>query len=193
MSTESDSFDYDSISPGYYDVVFRRRSGIQSKWHHLKFARVCASMGSYGSHLDIACGPGTLIGTLASHSPSVGVDIAPDQIRYAERTYGTPDHRFEQIEEGTLPFPEATYDIVTLLDVIEHLTENEANQLLLETHRVLRPGGRVLIGTPNFASLWPAVEWFVNRLGEVSYEHQHILHFDPQRPPATDEVRRRRR
>jgi hypothetical protein len=28
-------FDYDSIPAGYYDLVFRRRRGMQSKWHHL--------------------------------------------------------------------------------------------------------------------------------------------------------------
>ena len=33
-------FDYSTIPPGHYDRVFRRRRGIQSKWHHLKFQRV---------------------------------------------------------------------------------------------------------------------------------------------------------
>ena len=30
-------FDYDTIPVGYYDNVYRRRRGIQSKWHHMKF------------------------------------------------------------------------------------------------------------------------------------------------------------
>ena len=76
---------YDSIEWGYYDRVFRRCAGIQSKWHHLKFARIRSEMSNYDTHLDIGCGPGTFIGTLKSSALSVGVDIAENQIAYAHR------------------------------------------------------------------------------------------------------------
>ncbi len=170
-------FDYGSIPSGYYDSVFRRRSGVQSKWHHAKFARIRAEMGSYESHLDIGCGPGTFIGTLAPDRNSTGVDIASDQVVYAQRTHGTPEHRFRHIQPGQLPFGENSFDVVTLVELIEHLSEDDNIDLLRSAHAALRPGGRIVVSTPNYASLWPLLEWMVGRLGEVSYAEQHITHF----------------
>lgn len=52
----------------------------------------------------------------------------------------------------TLPFENETYDIVTALDVIEHLDDDIAG--LKEMFRVLRPGGKTLIFVPAFMWLW---------------------------------------
>jgi len=49
-----------------------------------------------------------------------------------------------------LPLEDNCADVVTMLDVIEHLTETEQAAALNEVHRILRPGGRLLIHTmPN--------------------------------------------
>ena len=69
-------------------------------------------------------------------------------------------------------------DIVTMIELIEHLNEEDGLNLLREARRTLRSGGRIMISTPNYASPWPVVEWFVNRLGAVSYEDQHISRFN---------------
>ena len=58
------TFDYDQIQSGHYDEVFHRHQGIQSCWHHLKFQQVKDALGACARHLDIGCGPGTLIGLL---------------------------------------------------------------------------------------------------------------------------------
>src|SRR5581483_5646380 len=50
------------------------------------------------------------------------------------------------------PFPAASFDLVTALDVIEHVDADE--KVLREAHRVLRPGGHMLITTPAFQWLW---------------------------------------
>ena len=39
-SAAKGGFDYDALPAGYYDQVFHRRRGVQSKWHHLKFAQL---------------------------------------------------------------------------------------------------------------------------------------------------------
>ena len=59
----TDTYDYDAIDVGYYDAVFHRNQGMQSKWHQLKFDRIRRELGQPQKHLDIACGPGTFIGT----------------------------------------------------------------------------------------------------------------------------------
>lgn len=46
---------YDAIPTGYYDAVFHRRRGVQSKWHHLKFERLRRAVAGCTDHLDIGC------------------------------------------------------------------------------------------------------------------------------------------
>lgn len=174
------SFDYASIPTGYYDDIFRREKGAQSAWHHLKFSTVRAAMPPhYRDHLDIGCGAGTFISTLAPERRSTGVDIAEAQIEYAKQHYGTESHRFICIDAmKELPFSENAFDVVTMVEIIEHLPMTENRRLLEEALRVLRPGGRIVLTTPNYASFWPILESIVNRLGDVSYEDQHISPFN---------------
>jgi SAM-dependent methyltransferase len=183
MSQESSvPYDYDAIGPGYYDEVFRRGAGIQSKWHHLKFKHVRAQFPSGArDHLDIGCGPGTFIGTLPETMHCVGTDLAAAQIDYANREYGTPQHTFLCVRDGQLPFDDAQYDVVTLIELIEHIERPLIESLLREAARVLRPGGRLLLTTPNYASLWPLLEKVVNARAPVTYEDQHISFFTPGR------------
>jgi len=176
------SYNYDAIGPGYYDEVFRRNAGIQSKWHHLKFAHVRRQFPADArDHLDIGCGPGTFIGTLPSSLHCVGTDLAQAQIDYANREYGSDTHSFLCVRAGAMPFDDASFDVVTLVELIEHLERPVIEGLLVEARRVLRPGGRLLLTTPNYASLWPLLEKVVNAKAPVTYEDQHISFFTPAR------------
>jgi len=172
-------FDYNSIPIGYYDEVFRRRRGIQSKWHHLKFCRVAREISSRARHLDVACGPGTFISTLDSSIESLGVDIAEAQILYAQTQYGLSNKRFRVMVPGKLPFDDSIFDVVTSVELIEHISPDDASQLLAECRRVLRPGGKLVITTPNYQCFWPMIEALLNRLTPVSYEDQHIARYKP--------------
>ncbi len=179
---QSVPYDYDAIGPGYYDEVFRRGAGIQSKWHHLKFRHVRAQFEPDArDHLDIGCGPGTFIGTLPAEMHCVGTDLAAAQIDFANREYGTAHHTFQCVRDAALPFEEARFDVVTLVELIEHLERSHIESLLADARRVLRPGGQLLLTTPNYASLWPLLEKVVNAQAPVSYEDQHITFFTPRR------------
>lgn len=176
------TYDYDGIVPGYYDEVFRRGSGIQSKWHHLKFRHVYASFpDDVRDHLDVGCGPGTFIGTLPNEMRCVGTDLAKAQIDYANREYGTTSHSFVCVRDDTLPFEVAQFDVVTSIELIEHLQPIAIDRLLKEVRRVLRPGGRLLLTTPNYAGFWPLLEKVVNARAPVSYENQHVTFFTPEK------------
>ena len=73
--------------------------------------------------------------------------------RIRSAAYGE-EHCFEchcfDIERTTFPFPDDTFDVVMWCEVIEHLTQNPIFTLR-EIHRVLKPGGAVVISTPNVA------------------------------------------
>jgi 2-polyprenyl-3-methyl-5-hydroxy-6-metoxy-1,4-benzoquinol methylase len=171
------AYSYDSIPVGFYDEVFQRNHGIQSKWHHHKFRRIVQEIGSVAKHLDFGCGPGTLIHLLPSGISAVGVDIAASQVSYAEQNYAGPEKQFIQIESSELPFADATFDSISCIEVVEHLELKHTRAILAEFIRVLRPGGKLIVTTPNYGSLWPLIEIMVNRLSHVSYEDQHIAKF----------------
>jgi ubiquinone/menaquinone biosynthesis C-methylase UbiE len=171
-------FDYDTIGPGYYDEIFRRGAGVQSKWHHLKFRNVRASFPvGVRDHLDIGCGPGTFIGTLPQELRCIGTDSAAAQINYANAKYGSGTHTFLCASDSKLPFEDCRFDVVTLIELIEHLDREFVKELLVEARRVLRLGGRLVVTTPNYASLWPLLERVVNAQTPVSYAQQHISFF----------------
>ena len=71
-----------------------------------------------------------------------------------------------------------------MIELIEHLPPADARRLLAEARDVLAPGGRLVVTTPNYRSLWPLIEWGVNRVSRVSYEQQHINKYERGRLAA---------
>lgn len=175
-------YNYESIPTGYYDDIFHKKKGVQSCWHFLKFLKVRESISSASKKiLDIGCGPGTFLGNFAPESAEcIGVDISSNQIEFATKKYG--NHRLQfQKTDGLLPYPENHFDTITSIELIEHLNTKEVKTLLQECHRVLKPGGQLVLTTPNYKSFWVILEKLVNRFSPVSYEHQHITHFSKKK------------
>lgn len=95
-----------------------------------------------GKLLDVAAGAGYTSARLRKIGFDVtATDIHADQFQPKEIPLVTAD-----LNRG-FPFPDATFDTVVALEIIEHV-ENP-NQFLREIARVLRPGGHVVLSTPN--------------------------------------------
>jgi SAM-dependent methyltransferase len=176
---EPPPFDYSTIPPGHYDLVYRRRRGIQSKWHHLKFERVAQELAGYRRVLDVGCGPGTLVGMLSGEHEAYGVDITTPQIEYANRVYAESPPTFFACALQDLPEELGAFDAISAVELIEHLPPALAADTLGTALNRLRPGGKLVLTTPDFRSAWPLVERIVNRLGDVSYYVQHINKLTP--------------
>jgi 2-polyprenyl-3-methyl-5-hydroxy-6-metoxy-1,4-benzoquinol methylase len=100
---------------------------------------------------DIACGNGYLLRFFLKrgYRHVQGVDISAEQLAVARQIC---EH--VQLQNGTefmLKHP-ATFDLITALDLIEHLTKDELLKFLRAAHGALRPGGRLVLQTPNCAS-----------------------------------------
>ncbi len=174
------NYDYDSIPAGYYDLVFSQNKGIQSAWHRQKFEFLAKLIPSSGSHLDIGCGPGTFLGNFNAAANAVGVDIAGDQIDYALNKYSSKNISFIHIDGSILPFDDESFDVVSIVEVIEHLEWNVLDHLMNEALRVLKPSGILVLSTPNYSSPWPLLEWVVNKIAHISYDEQHVTKFTPR-------------
>jgi len=114
--------------------------------------------------LDIGCGVGRVALPLAARLPPgvtyEGFDVVRGAIRWCRRriTRNRPNFRFQHVcvrnpeysllgvpaAKFQFPFPETSFDCAFAFSVFTHLTFPEMRQYLRESHRVLKPGGRLI-------------------------------------------------
>lgn len=103
---------------------------------------------SPGKLLDVGCGNGSFLGRMRELGWKVqGVEPDPEAARLAAAKLGVPVHVGDL---GSAGFPSGYFDAVTLNHVIEHVPDPE--WVLQECHRLLRPGGHLVVVTPNVES-----------------------------------------
>lgn len=99
--------------------------------------------------LDIGCGTGANLDHLARYGAAQGVDVSALALGFCRRR----GHERVMCASATeLPFAAASFDLVTALDVIEHLEDDHLG--LSEVRRVLKPGAPAVIFVPAFEALW---------------------------------------
>ncbi|MGB7922072.1 MAG: class I SAM-dependent methyltransferase [Pyrinomonadaceae bacterium] len=117
------------------------------------FVEQAASSLPTGGHppriLDVGCGTGANLLMLNQHGEAHGVDISPDALSFCQ-SRGLNNVQYGEAE--SLPYEDNSFDIVTSIDVIEHLDDDVA--CLQEMKRILRPGGKAVLFVPAFMFLW---------------------------------------
>lgn len=100
--------------------------------------------------LDLGCGTGANLALFERYGELCGLDASSEALRFA----ATRDARRRLVEGGAnrLPFRDATFDVITALDVVEHLQDDCG--ALREVRRLLRPNGRLIATVPAFQWLW---------------------------------------
>lgn len=125
--------------------------------------------------LDVGCGwDARLLKAVEPHVRSaVGVDFKAPALCNGKLTTVTASLT------DRLPFPDAAFDVVTLLAVLEHLAHPRA--VVVEIARVLKPGGHVVMTVPSRAAQ-PVLEFLAYRLGIVSEAEirDHKRYYDRQ-------------
>lgn len=175
-------FDYSRIPLGYYDAITREGNPVRRLWHLSKFERVIDYLPRRPGQrlLDIGCFAGTFLAMLDpdEFSYQLGVDILPEQVAYAQEHHGRRNREFRHIADlGGLAAIDDAFDCITFIEVMEHLPIAEIRIVLEQVARLLKPGGKLVLTTPNYASAWPAIELLINRFSDLSYEEQHITRF----------------
>lgn len=102
-----------------------------------------------GKLLEVGCGSGHFLAKMKARGWVVeGVDFDPRAVDYAHTTYNIKVHH-GSLESAE--YPDSTFDVVAMNHVIEHVFD--PIDLLQEARRVLKPGGKVVVVTPNIASM----------------------------------------
>ena len=113
-------------------------------------AKVCRDIGKPQPRiLDVGCGTGANLQMLAQFGAAEGVDVSADALDFC-RARGLA--KVKQGAAEDLPFADASFDLVTGLDVVEHLDDDIVG--LREMRRVLRQDGRAVLFVPAFMFLW---------------------------------------
>ena len=98
--------------------------------------------------LDVGCGTGTMLGHLRRFGQAQGVDMDPDAVNFTRER----GEKASLALGHELPFADASFDLVTALDVIEHI--EDVGPALSEIRRVLKDDGIFLCSVPAFMFLW---------------------------------------
>ena len=99
--------------------------------------------------LDIASGEGYGSNLLSKHAEHVtGVDISDDAVKHANEKYAKENTLTYRVGSASkIPLEDASVDVVTSFETLEHTTEHE--EFLQEIKRVLVPGGLLIMSTPD--------------------------------------------
>jgi len=100
--------------------------------------------------LDCGCGTGYNLPMLRRYGRATGIDLTWRGLEYA---HASGERRLARATAASLPFPAATFDLVTSFDVLYALEEAAARRAIDEMFRVLKPGGQAVLNVAALPAL----------------------------------------
>jgi GT2 family glycosyltransferase/SAM-dependent methyltransferase/glycosyltransferase involved in cell wall biosynthesis len=136
-----------SATHAYTDERFSSGHALETEIEHFHRYYLARAMADGLDVLDISSGEGYGSAMLAQVAHSVvGVDIDPVAVAHASTTHVADNLRYRQGSATALPLDDGTVDMVVSFETLEHFAEHDL--FFAEARRVLRPGGRLIISTP---------------------------------------------
>jgi 2-polyprenyl-3-methyl-5-hydroxy-6-metoxy-1,4-benzoquinol methylase len=173
----------DIAIPGdYQHRALLEGSSVQRYWHQSKLELLdwMFTPDPTDVVLDIGCGSGVFANQLASYGADVlAIDGNPDAIAYASETFERDRLEFRQGRLDEIDLPANSFDRASCLEIVEHVYPEQVHALFAQLRQVLRPGGSLLVTTPNYRGAWPLVEWVSDRFAPTAKmdADQHVTHF----------------
>ncbi len=178
-------WDYYSRTPPYADMYFSKVFGAQ-------ILKACSlPLSAELDVLDFGCGPGFLwdhLRMLGARWAYTGVDFSSNSVRDLQHKAAGVSGFVRATHITSLPmgFGKHTFDVVLLVEVVEHLVDAHLNATLQEASRLLKRGGTMVITTPNREDLGRAKKICPN-CSAVFHEWQHVRSWSKE--ALTDYVR----
>lgn len=167
-------WDHYSTNPAMEDVYFAKSVGKSLINYVAKRIRI-------GTAVDIGCGRGDLIEILLKGGHQViAVDQSPASVEQVEkRFHGQPGFKGAALIRDGIQVADQSADTAFMVEVVEHLNDSALSQALEEAHRVLKPGGHLVLTTPNEEDL-RLNESMCPECGSVFHRVQHVRSWSAQ-------------
>ena len=156
----------------YYEELWERLpDDVTPPDRALRLRFALDNVGPEDRILDLGSGAGDLTAELhRAGARALGVEVAEAAVRRARARHPGLEFRLAPID-GPLPLADGEVDVVWSSEVIEHVADTA--RWLSEVRRVLRPGGRLVLTTPNHGRLRLAVGG-LERYSEPLGDHLHL-------------------
>ena len=166
----------------YEDRAFDSRHPPQRYWQRTRHRHIRDLAGSAGRVLDVGCGSSRLLGSLPSDS--VGLDLLIGKLRRARRF----ERPLVQADAVGLPFRDRVFGAVVASQLVELVLPG--GHALTEMARVLRPGGRLILATPDYGRRrWRFLGALYSRIVPGAGDHPPLARYS--RRQLVDEVESR--
>jgi dolichol-phosphate mannosyltransferase len=158
-----------SVESADYDYrAFDSPIWLQRYWQRTRHQIILGYLDGQKDVLDIGCGSSRIIVDLCD---AVGLDILQNKLRWLKPRH----HLLVRGSCDRLPFHDAAFSAIINSEVIEHVPDSP--EIWTEMWRVLRPGGVLIVGTPDYGRwLWWVLEWIYGKVLPGAYAHEHITH-----------------
>ena len=152
-----------------WHTALGKDDGLTSPWHELVIDRLGAIAGL--DVLEIGCGRGGFTRWLALQSPRllIGADFSHVAVDLARGLVDNPSAKFQVADICRIPVKAESYDVVISCETVEHVLDPAAS--VRELYRVLRPGGRLILTTPNYFNLLGLYRGYLRAVGRRYTEH----------------------
>lgn len=136
-----------------------------------KLRQIAAMMGSTGGQacLDLGGDNGVISYQLRRRGGTwTSADLGEKSVASIRRLVG---ERVERVEGSKLPFPDRSFDVIVIIDMLEHVADDA--QFIAECHRVLKQSGRLVVNVPHVKS-WSILRPIRRLLGLTDEAHGHL-------------------
>lgn len=175
------------IPPDYQHKALNNSFFLQSNWHSNKLTALdyCLELNEKVCLLDLGVGSGNFELLFAGKLKSItGVDYHKEALDFLDsklkeahiknvRLIHSDIRQLQNVNDIGM------YDVVIMVDVIEHIRTKESAELVKLLKTIVNPGGVVCIITPNYRSLWLYIEKVLDRFTIVPHfaGQQHLAQF----------------
>lgn len=174
-----------NISGDYQYLALKKKILFQRQWHknQLNLIKELNFLQKDDGVLDAGCGSGNVVLEFAPRVKSIiGLDNNKQCVLFLnkkikEETLSNAKAQFGDLLQ--LNFKNKKFNKIILTEVVEHFIIKDCQIILNNLFRLCKTDGKILITTPNYQSLWPMLEWFLDTFNLVPHLQgtQHLNRF----------------
>jgi len=157
MSNDAKFQEFYALEAGVYEKTrYGTRYGtLFRQLHHHVLKAAVADTPPTASCLEVACGTGHTTRVLSAHFDSLtACDLTPEMMSHNRGSTDRDNVTYRQANAFELPFPDNSFDVLVSTRFFHLFAWHDQQRLFAEFHRVLKPGGKLIVDFDNIVARW---------------------------------------